>query len=141
MRLSAILMCGILATCAVGATAYGSAAPAGAQAQPNLAVEISRDVFPSENYPPCPIKVVFHAVVRVQNWHAGMADFPITYHWESGTKKFTEHTMTTSGGQAEAHVLTYHKAHGFRGSVRFMITKPVKLGDEGDEEDIICHSP
>jgi hypothetical protein len=137
MRLSSMLMGGMLAVSMVGGTAYATATPAGAQEKPLFGVDITYDVSPPEEDRLCPIKVAFTAVVLVKNWHAGMAETAVTYHWERGTKKWPDHTLTVRD-QAQSHFLRLHSEHGLRGHVTFAITKPYPFVANSNDLDILC---
>jgi hypothetical protein len=118
--------------------AHATTAPAGAQARPVFAVDITYDVDPPEDYRLCPIKVAFTAVVVVKNWHPGTSPTTVTYHWEHGAKQFKEHTMTV-GEQGQSNFFRFHESHGFRGRVAFVITKPFRFVQNTDDLDILCH--
>ena len=133
-----MLTCGMLAVCVAGVTAYATKTSASAQEKPVFAVDITYDVSPPEDYRLCPIKVAFTAVVLVKNWHVGMPETPVTYHWERGAKKWPDHTLTV-GEQAQSHFLRLHAEHSLRGRVTFAITKPYPFVTNSNDLDILCH--
>ena len=138
MRISSIVTCGALVACLLGTMAFTASAPAGAQERQVFSVAITYDVDPPEDYRLCPIKVAFTAVVVVKNWHPGMPQTTLTYHWEHGTKQFKDHTMTV-GEQGQSNFFRFHESHGFRGHVAFVITKPYRFAQDSGALDILCH--
>ena len=138
MRLSSVLMCGLVAVLVPGATEYATTAAAGAQ-QPNFSVAITFDVDPPEDYRLCPIKVAFTATVLEKSLPAGKNQ-TITYHWERGSKQYKERTMDVNATYArQSNFLRLHSERSLRGYVKFVITKPYRYVQQSGNLDILCH--